>query len=69
MRERERVISFFMWENMYKMRIRKVKIKGRKRDRWRVTLRLRVIERWKSKREVMIRSNRERWEIGRWCDR
>ena len=66
---RERVIPFFMWENMYKIGIRRVKIKGRKEDRWKVTLRLRVIERWKSKREVMIGSSREKWEIDRWCSR
>ena len=54
------------------MEIRRVKIKGRRRDRWRVTLKLRVVERWKGKRKVMVRSSGEKWEIGRqcgrWCD-
>ena len=31
-------------------------------------LRLRVVENWKGKREVMVRSSGEKWEIGRWCD-
>ena len=44
-----------------------VKIKGRGRDRSRVTLRLRVVKRWKCKREVMIGCSGEKWEIGRWC--
>ena len=51
------------------MGIRRVKIKGRGRDRSRVTLRLRVVERWKCKREVIVRSSGEKWEIGRWCGR
>ena len=51
------------------MEIKRVKIKGRRRDRWRVTLKLRVVERWKGKRKVMVRSSGEKWEIGRWCDR
>ena len=50
------------------MGIRRIKIKGRGRDRWRVTLRLRVVERWKGKREVMVGSSGEKWEIGKWCD-
>ena len=54
------------------MGIRRIKIKGRGRDRWRVTLRLRVMERWKGKRKVMVESSGEKWEIGRcsghWCD-
>ena len=49
------------------MRIKIVKIKGRGRDRWKVTLKLRVVERWKGKKEVMVRSSGEKWEIGRWC--
>ena len=49
------------------MGIRRVKIKGRGRDRWRVTLRLRVVENWKGKREVMVGSSGEKWEISRWC--
>ena len=49
------------------MGIRRVKIKERGRDRWRVTLRLRVMERWKGKRKVMVESSGEKWEIGRWC--
>ena len=49
------------------MEIRRVKIKGRRRDRWRVTLKLRVVERWKGKRKVMVRSSGEKWEIGRRC--
>ena len=44
------------------MGIRRVKIKGRGRDRWRVTLRLRVVENWKGKREVMVGSSGEKWE-------
>ena len=54
------------------MGIKRVKIKGRGRDRWRMTLRLSVVERWKCKRDVMVGSNGEKWEIGRWsghwCD-
>ena len=50
------------------MGIRRVKIKGRRRDRWRMTLRLRVVEKWKCEMEVMIESSGEKWEIGRWCD-
>ena len=46
-----------------------VKIKGRRKDSWRVTLRLRVVESWKAKREVMVGSSREKWEIGTWCNR
>ena len=49
------------------MGIKIVKIKGRGRNRWRVTLRLRVVERWKDKMEVMVGSSGEKWEIGRWC--
>ena len=49
------------------MGIRRVKIKWRRRDRWRMTLKLRVVERWKSKRKVVVRSSGEKWEIGRWC--
>ena len=49
------------------MEIRRAKIKGRGRDRWRMVLRLRVVERWKDKREIMVGSNGEKWEIGRWC--
>ena len=40
--------------------IRRVKIKRRGRDRWRVTLRLRVVKRWKGKREVMVGSSGEK---------
>ena len=43
-----------------------VKIKGRGKDSWRVTLKLRVVERWKAKREVMVGSIGEKWEISRW---
>ena len=50
------------------MKIRIVKIKGRERDRWWVTLKLRVVEKWKDNNEVMIGSSGEKWEIGRWCD-
>ena len=60
-RERERVITLFVWENMFRMReleiyskrigIRKLKIKGRWMDKGRVILRLRVVEKWKGKRE------------------
>ena len=50
------------------MGIRIVKIKGRGR----VTLRLRVVEKWKGKREVMVESSEEKWEMGGWdglwCD-
>ena len=35
-----------------RMGIRRAKIKGRGMDRWRVTLRLKVVERWKGKREI-----------------
>ena len=42
------------------MGIRIVKIKGRGRDKWRVTLRLRVVESWKGKREVMVGSTGEK---------
>ena len=42
------------------MEIRRVKIKRRERDRWRVTLRLRVVENWKDKREVMVGSSGEK---------
>ena len=45
--------------------IRRVKIKGRGRDRSRVTLMLRVVEKWKGKREVMVGSSGEKWRIGR----
>ena len=54
------------------MGIRRAKRKGRGRDGWRVTLRLSVVKRWKCKRDVMVGSNGEKWEIGRWsshwCD-
>ena len=71
MRERERVITFLIWEicikwerkyHIYSNRkeIRRVKIKRRGRDRWRVTLRLRVVENWKGKREVMVGSSGEK---------
>ena len=33
-----------------------------------MTLKLRVVERWKGKREVMVGNNGEKWEIGRWYD-
>ena len=46
------------------MGIRRVKIKGRGRDRWKMTLSLRVVERWKGKREVMVGNSGEKWEIG-----
>ena len=49
------------------MGIRRAKIKGRGRDKWRVTLSLRVVKRWKCKREVMVGSSGEKWEIGIWC--
>ena len=46
--------------------IKRVKIKGRERDRWRVTLRLRVVEKWKDKRDIMVWNSGEKWlEIGR----
>ena len=80
-REREREWKHFSCEkiciecerecHIYSNRkeIRIVKIKGRGRDKWRVTLRLRVVESWKGKREVMVGSSGEKWEIGRWYDR
>ena len=49
------------------MRIRRVKIKRRGRDRWRVILILRVVQRLKVKREIMVGSNEEKWEIVIWC--
>ena len=49
------------------MRIKIVKIKERGRDRWKVTLKLRAVERWKGKKEVMVGSSGEKWGIGRWC--
>ena len=49
------------------MGIKIVKIKGRGRNRWRVTLRLRVVERWKDKMVVMVGGSGEKWEISRWC--
>ena len=49
------------------MRIKIVKIKGRGRDRWKVTLKLGVVERWKGKKEVMVGSSGEKWGIGRLC--
>ena len=49
------------------MRIKIVKIKERGRDRWKVTLKLRAVERWKGKKEVMVESSRKKWGIGRWC--
>ena len=49
-----------------RMGIRRAKIKGRGMDRWRVTLRLRIVERWKGKREIMVGSSGEKWEISRW---
>ena len=76
MREREREResnNLFSYEKIFiewngechiysnKMGIRRVKIKGRGRDRWRVTLRLRVMERWKGKRKVMVGSSGEKW--------
>ena len=52
------------------MGIRRAKINGRGRDRWRETLRLRVVERWKGKRDIMVWNSGEiLLEIGRWCDR
>ena len=38
-------------------------------DRWRAlaTLVLRVVERWKGKREIIVGSSGEKWEISRWC--
>ena len=50
------------------MRIRRVKIKRRGRDRWRVILILRVVQRLKVKREIMVGSNEEKWEIVIWCE-
>ena len=50
------------------MGMRRVKIKGRRRDSRRVTLKL-IVERWKSKRKVMFGSSGEKWEIGKWCVR
>ena len=51
------------------MGIRRAKIKGRWRDRWRVTLRLRVVERWEDKMDIMVWNSGEKWlEIGRWYD-
>ena len=49
------------------MRIKIVKIKGRGRDRWKVTLKLGVVERWKGKKEVMVGSSGEKWGISRLC--
>ena len=45
--------------------IRTTKIKERGRDRRKAKLSLRVVERWTSKREIMVGSSREKWEIGR----
>ena len=42
------------------MGIWRAKIKGRGRDRWRMTLRLRVVERWKGKRKIMVGSSGEK---------
>ena len=37
-------------------------------DKWKVTLRLRVPDRWKGKNDIMVRNSWEKWlEIGRWC--
>ena len=48
------------------MGIRIAKIKGSRRDRWKVTLMLRVMERWKGKRYIMARNSNEKWlEIGK----
>ena len=79
-RERERSNNLFScgkicieWEkesHIYsnRMRIRRAKIKGKGRDKWRVTLKLRVVERWKGKRDLMVWNSGEKWlEIGRWC--
>ena len=68
-RERERVTSCgkicIEWKkesHIYnnRMRIRKVKIKGREMDRWRVTLRLKVVERCKVKRDIMVWNSEEK---------
>ena len=48
------------------MRIRRAKIKERGNDRWRMTWRLRVVEKWKAKREIMVGSSGEKWEINSW---
>ena len=37
-----------------------IKIIRRGRDKWKVTLRLRVVERWKGKMEVMVGSSGEK---------
>ena len=47
------------------MGIRRAKIKERGRDTWKVTLRLKVVERWKCKREIMVESSGDKWEINR----
>ena len=49
------------------MGIKRTKIKWRGMDRWRGTLRLRVMKRWKCKRKIMVGSSGEKWEICRWC--
>ena len=49
-----------------RMRIKRAKIKESGRDRWRVTLRLSVVEIWKGKRDIMAGNSSEKWlEIGR----
>ena len=70
-----------MWEYMYRMwermsynnnrmEIRRVKIKEKRKDRWRVTLKLRVVERWKGKMDIMVgNSGVKLLKIGRWCGR
>ena len=51
------------------MGIKIVKIQRRGRDRWKVTLRLRVVERCKGKREVMVGSSGGKCEKSKWCGR
>ena len=51
------------------MGIKWVKIKGRGRDRWRIILRLSVVERWKCKKKVIVESSGEKWETGKWRGR
>ena len=45
--------------------VKRAKIERRGMDRWRVTLTLRVIERWKGKREIIVGSSGEKWEVGK----
>ena len=53
-----------------RMKIKRAKIKWRGRDRWRVTLKLRVVERWKGKMDIMVgNSGVKLLKIGRWCGR